>query len=254
MASTPASAPSQPAPPSVSSFGRVFGALVNPKPTFESIAQRPSWVLPMLLVLLCSIVIIAVIGQRIGWHAVVEKQIANSARAQKQMEQMPAEQRQRIIDQQTKFASVVGYVSVVIATILGEVVVAALLLAVFNLMSGSKIGFSTSLGIVAHSWMPYFIGGILSIIVLYIKDPSTVDVQNIVATNPGALLSSDSPKWLVSLLTSLDLLTFWVIALQAIGFSATNPKKISFGKAFGSIFAVWFVYVLIKMGLAAAFS
>jgi hypothetical protein len=46
----------------------------------------------------------------------------------------------------------------------------------------------------------------------------------------------------------------WVLILQAIGFSATNPKKLSFGKAFGTIFAVWIIYVLVKVGFAAAFS
>lgn len=244
----------EPAPAPVSSIGRVFGALFNPKPTFESIAQRPTWVLPVFLVLLVSVAIIAIIGQRVGWRDVVAKQIENSPRAQKQMEQMPADQKQNVINQQAKFAPIFGYAAVVIGTVLGEIVVAALLMGVFNLMTGSKIGFSTSLGIVAYSWMPYLVGGLLAILMLFIKDPSAIDIEHIVASNPGAFLASDSPKWLLSLLTSLDIFTFWAIALQSLGFSATNPKKLSFGKAFGAIFAVWFVYVLIKVGLAAAFS
>jgi hypothetical protein len=56
------------------------------------------------------------------------------------------------------------------------------------------------------------------------------------------------------LLGSLDLFSFWMMILMAIGYSATNPKKISVGKAFGSIIAVWFIYVLVKVGIAAAFS
>jgi hypothetical protein len=121
-------------------------------------------------------------------------------------------------------------------------------------MAGSKVRFSTSLGIVAHSWMPYAIASLLGMVILFIKDPSTIDIQNIVASNPGALLAEGSPKWLVSLLTSLDLFTFWVLILQAIGFRATNPKKISFGMALGCVVGLWVVYVLAKVGLAAAFS
>jgi hypothetical protein len=133
-------------------------------------------------------------------------------------------------------------------------VVAAIFLAAFNVVSGGKIGFSTSLGIVAHSWLPYLVSGLLGIVILFLKDPSTIDIQNLVASNPGALLADNSPRWLVSLLTSFDVFTFWVLVLQAVGYSATNPKKIPFGRAFGTILAVWAFYVMVKVGLAAAFS
>lgn len=253
MASTPAAVPS-PQAPSVNSFGRVFGALFNPKPTFESIAQRPTWVLPLLFLLAISVVVIALFGQRVGWRSFMEKQDATNSRAQKQMEQMTPAQREQMLETQTKFASVVGYVGAVIGTFAGAALAAVVLLAAFNLLAGQKIGFSTSLGIVAHSWMPYFVSGLLGILILFIKDPSTVDLEHLVASNPGALLADNSPKWLVSLLTSLDIFTFWALVLEAVGFSATNPKKLSFGRAFGTIFAVWIIYVLVKVGFAAAFS
>lgn len=246
--------PTQPAPAPVSSFGRLFGVFFEPKATFESIVQRPTWVLPMLAVILISIVIVALIGSRVGWRQVMERQIANSPRAQQRMEQIPPDQREQIMARQAKFAGVIAYVAVVAGTAIAEVVVAALLLAVFNIVSGSKIGFSTSLGIVTHSWMPYVIAGLLGILILFIKDPTTIDTQNLVASNPGALLPDGSARWLVALLTSLDLFTFWVLALQGIGYSATNPKKISFGKAFSYILLVWLFFVLVKVGLAAAFA
>lgn len=258
MASTPMSTPSQQAPaqsaPSVSSIGRVFGALFNPKPTFESIAQKPSWVLPMLAAILIGLVVVALIGSRVGWRQVIDRQIASSPKAQQRMEQVPPEKRDAILDQQAKLAGVIGYVGVVVGTAVAEIVVAAVLLAAFNIMGGTKVGFAQSLGIVTHSWMPYVVSGLLGVLILFIKDPTTLDTQNLVASNPGALLPDGSAKWLVSLLTSLDLFTFWVLILQAIGFSATNPKKISFGKALGTIIAVWLVFVLVKMGLAAAFA
>jgi hypothetical protein len=33
-----------------------------------------------------------------------------------------------------------------------------------------------------------------------------------------------------------------------------NPRKLSFGKAFGAIFGIWLIYVLVRVGIAAAFS
>lgn len=254
MATPAIPAPAQHAPAPVSSVGRVFNVFFEPKKTFESIVQRPTWVLPMLIVIVLGLVAVATIGSRIGWRQVIDHQIASSPRAQQRMEQIPAAQRESILEKQAKFAGVFGYVGAVVGTVVAEIIVAALLLAAFKIISGSQIGFSTSLGIVAHSWMPYVISGILGIVILFIKDPSTIDVQNIVASNPGALLPDNSAKWLVSLLTSLDIFTFWAIILQAIGFRATNPKKVSFGQALGIIVALWLVFVFLKVGFAAAFA
>jgi Yip1 domain len=252
MASPTTPAPAQQAPVPVSSFGRLFGVFFEPKATFESIVERPTWVLPLLALILISVVIVALIGSRVGWRQVIDRQIASSPRAQQRIEQIPADQREAILEKQAKFASVVAYVGVVVGTAVAELIVAALLLVAFNVICGSKIHFSASLGIVAHSWMPYVITGLLGVLILFIKDPSTIDTQNLVASNPGALLPDGSAKWLVSLLTSLDLFTFWVLILQAIGFRATNPKKISFAQAFGIILALWLFFVLVKMGFAAA--
>jgi hypothetical protein len=246
--------PTPEASESVSSIGRVVGALFSPKATFESIARRPTWVVPLLLLTLLSIGVTALFSQRVGWRTFMEHEIAQNASAQRRMEQVPADQREQVLDQQAKFAAGIGYFVAVTVAFIGAAVVAGVLLVTFNLVSGTKIGFSTALGIVSYSWVPLLIHGLLGIVILFVKDPSTIDIKNLVASNPGALLSDDSAKWLVTLLTSLDIFAFWAILLQAFGFSATNPKKISFGKAFGTIFTVWLLYVLVRVGATAIFS
>jgi hypothetical protein len=102
--------------------------------------------------------------------------------------------------------------------------------------------------------MPKVISGLLGIVVLLVKDPATIDLNNLVASNAGAFLADNSPKWLVALLTPVDLFSFWVMILMAIGYSAAAPKKLSSVKAFAWIFSLWVVYVLVRVGLTAAFS
>jgi hypothetical protein len=46
---------------------------------------------------------------------------------------------------------------------------------------------------------------------------------------------------------------FWTMALLAIGYAAANPKKISTGSAFAVVVGMWVVWVLVKVGFAAAF-
>lgn len=242
--------PASETPASVGTVGRLTGALFNPKPTFEDIARQPSWIVPIVLLCLLSLAITYLFGQRVGWRSFMEKQLANNSRVQ----QLPPERREEMVEQQAKWAPMFGYVIGPVAIVVVALVIAGVLLGIFNGIAGAGLNFRTSLGIVSHAWVPGIIGQLLGILILFVKDPATVDLQNLVASNPGALLSDESPKWLVGLLSSFDLFSFWTIALLAVGFSVARPKKLSFGRALGLVVACWMAYVLVKVGWAAIFS
>ncbi len=243
-------APLPDAPAEVSSIGRIFGALFNPKPTFESIVRRPTWVLPIILGCVVFIGVVAAFSYRVGWQGFMEKQFANNSRVQS----MTPEAQQALIEKQVKIAPIFGYVEGVIIPFTSALAVAGVLLGAFTVMGTTKTDFKTSLGIVAYAGTPWLIHGLLSIVIIFLKDPSTVDLQNVLTSNPAAFLSSDAPKWLAALLGSIDIFSFWNIALLGIGFSATNPKKLSFGSAFGTVLAIWSFFVVLKIAVIAAFS
>lgn len=247
-------APSSGSGGSDSSLGRIFGVLFSPKPTFESIVRKPSWILPLILIVVVSVGVIFTFGQRVGWRSFMIRQDQQNARTQKQMESMTEEQRENLINTQTKVAPIFAYVAVVVGPFIAAVVVGAVLMLAFNLIHGTKIGFVPSLAIVSYSWVPGLIGALLGILILFLRDPSMVDLDHLVASNGGAFLGDDSPKWMVTLLTAFDLFAFWNMILMAFGFSAADPKKISFGKALGTVVGVWLIYVIVKVGLVAAFS
>jgi len=234
----------------VNAIGRIFGALFSPKETFESIARRPTWLLPLLLICAITLGVIGLFGHRVGWRSFFEEQDANSSR----FEESSAQQQQQALELQAKYGPPYIYSIGAVSPIIVELVIAGVLLGVFNGLAGAQLNFKTSLGIVAHSWMPGLISGLLGVLVLFLKDPSTIDLQNLVASNAGAFASSSSPKWLVTLLTSIDLFTFWMMILMAIGYSVAAPKKLSFGKAFTTILFIWLIVVLARVGAAAAFS
>jgi len=232
------------------SFGRIFGAIFSPKETFQSIVRKPTWLAPVLVLAVFSFSALMLFGHRGGWPAYFERQMASNSRVQ----QMNAQQRQQALQIQLKFGVPATYVITPIATVLVVLLLAAIFLGIFNGLAGTKVGFKTSMGIVAYAYSPGIISGLLAILVISLKDVTTIDLQNIVASNAGVLLSSTSPRWMVALLGSLDLFSFWYMILMSIGYSAAAPKKLSFGKAFAWIFSVWLVYVLFKVGLTAAFS
>jgi hypothetical protein len=236
------------------SFARVFGVIFSPKPTFASIAQRPTWIVPLLLVIVVSLVVVAVFSQRVGWRNYMIRQNQQSSRAQKQMEQMTPEQREQMLDQQTKYAPIVTYIAIAIVTPIIALIIAAVFMGIFKVSSGSNMRFATSLGIVTYSWVPGIIAALLGILILLIKDPATVDLDHLVASNAGAFASEDSAGWLITLLTSFDIFAFWTMLLMAFGYSVTDRKKISFGKALTTIVVVWVLYTAVKVALKAVFA
>ena len=238
------------APERVNSIGRILGVLVSPKATFESIARRPTWLAPVALLCLLFLGVVAIFSYRGGWPSYFQKQTANNSRFQ----QMTPEQQQQAYEMQLKYGPRIAYAEAPIVPTLLVVIVAAAFLGVFKGLAGAKLNFRTSMAIVSHGWMPNAVSGLVGILTVCVKDPASIDLQNIVASNAGAFLSTDSPKWLAALLGSVDLFSFWTMILLAMGFAAAAPKQLTTAKAFAWIFALWLAFVFAKVGLTAAFA
>jgi hypothetical protein len=248
--STSATTPAPETPQEIGSLGRIAGAIFSPKPTFRSIVRRPDWLLPIVLGCLVFMAVVGSFTYRGGWASFLEKQDEDSSRVQ----EMTPEARQSLLDRQVRFAPKLGYAEGVFLPFLSALVVAGIFLGTFTITGGVKTDFKTSLAIVAYAGMPWIIHGLLSVVIIFLKDPATVDLQNVLASNAGAFLSGDAPKWLAALLGSIDIFAIWNLILLGVGFSAINPKKLSFGSAFLTVFLVWIFYVLVKVGAIAVIS
>jgi hypothetical protein len=75
MATIPAPAPVPEPQASISPFGRIVGVLFSPKKTFEDIARKPSWLLPVVLSTLLGILSTVVLNQRMDWREYISQQI-----------------------------------------------------------------------------------------------------------------------------------------------------------------------------------
>lgn len=242
---TASSAPESQAP--INHFGRVLGALFSPKPTFEDVARRPSWIAPLALLTVLGLVFSFVMNQRVDWDSFIRQQAEKNPR----FAQLSEEQKQQALGPQTKFAPAFAYVLGGLGSAIFALLLTLIYWGAFNLFAGAGLRFGTSFGIASHAIMPSAISSVLGIVTMYLKQSGEVDPENIVASNVGALLAEDAPKWLAKLGSYLDVFDFWMMFLLATGFAAANPKKISLGKALGIVFGLWAVYVLIKVVIAA---
>src|SRR5713101_6232998 len=204
MSTTPVIAPEAPqAPGPINHFARIIGVFFSPTATFEDIAKRPSWILPVVLM--------------------------------------------------TVLGAGVAYGFGIAWPILQALIVGGVLLLAYNVIGGASARFGVSVGITAHAYFPWILYSLLFILILYLKAPGTVDLDNPVATNLGAFLPESTPKALMSLGKSIDIFSIWMLLLIAMGFTAVNPKKLK-GKSLSIAISVWAIYVAIKMGGAWIFS
>jgi Yip1 domain len=249
MATTSMPAPETQAA-SLSPSGRIVGVFFSPKPTFEDIVRKPSWVLPVVLLTVFSIGVSFAINQRINWREFMSQQIEKSPQAA----QLSAEQKEQRIEGGAKFSPIFTYCIGALGPIIFALVVALAMWSAFNLLGGANTNFETSFAVTAHAALTGLVSSLLLVLILYLKPYGTVDLENPVATNVAAILPDDAAKWLVALCKSIDIFTFWTLILLAIGFAATNAKKLKGSKAFSIAFSVWAVYVVLRVGWAFIFS
>jgi hypothetical protein len=248
---TPENAPAvEPEPAGAGEFSRITGVFFEPTKTFTEIAQRPSWVIPMLILMLAGLAATIAIGQHIGWERVIRQQ----DEASRQFQQLSKDQQQQALTVGMKFASAAGYAIAIAGPPLYCLIVAAVLLGITAVMSAG-LRFKQVWAVVAFGSMPRAIAGILTVVVIFLKNPDDFNVQNPLAFNVGAFLDPNAtPKFTYTCATALDLFTIWTILLLATGLKAAAGRKLSFTGALVAVAAPWALFTLSIAAIAGAFS
>ena len=241
------------AAPSLGTLARITGVLFNPKPTFADIAKRPSWVAPMVVLFVIYLGLNFALVQHTDWVEVTKDQIAKSKFAARQIEQLPEEQRARAIEQGAARAKIFRYVRAVIGWPLLILVLSGVYLLAFKLLGGARTNFTTAFAVTAFAHLPMGLRELIAIPVTFLKDPASIDPENFLASNPAAILG-DLPAWQMVPLAFLDVFGIWALILMAVGFSATDPKKLPFGKSLGIVATVSVGFMLFFTMVAWVFS
>jgi membrane protein insertase Oxa1/YidC/SpoIIIJ len=226
---------------------RIGGVFLEPTKAFDDIVARPGrWWVPIILVVLAALAFTYCYSQRVGWSRMMQQQMETN----KQLQNLPPEQREQAMERGSKVAGVMAYIGPVVGIPVVAVIVAGVLMLVMTSLMGAQVTFKQSLAIVAYSFLTGLVTTILSIIVMYVKSPEDFDIRNPLAFNGGAFLGTGSPSWLVALASSFDLFSFWTMALMAVGYAATT-RKLNWSKAFTGVIIAWLVWVVVKVGWAA---
>jgi|SRR5579863_413230 len=240
-----------PDPAPLSQGARLIDTFIAPGKTFTDLRHNASWWAPWLLLSIVSILFFVVMERQIGFEQISKTEIARSSRAD-QFEKLPVDQQAKQIQISAAFTRYVCYATPVVILI-AFVVMAAVLMAVFNFAAGAAIAFKTALAIVVYASLPGIISGLLGIISLFSGvDPAGFSVRNPVATNPAYFMDPMGNKFLYGMASALDVFVIWTIVLTGIGFACNSKVKRS--TAIAIVAGLYLVYKLVGASLGSAFS
>jgi hypothetical protein len=115
------------------------------------------------------------------------------------------------------------------------------------------VRFKQALAVVAYASLPQVVATAANVLVMFLKDPTDFDLKNPAGYDLGFYLDPHAvPAWLVSLGSSIDVFSFWVILLMATGMAAVTRKR--WTTALTGVLIPWGVFVLLKVGWTAIFS
>jgi hypothetical protein len=242
-----------PAPVAPDAGGGFFQNLIDlyfsPRDAFTRIVRSPRVLVPLVVYAVIVLGFTGVWMSKMDPTEFMKIQIEESGRA----DQMSAEQRQQIIEQQARFMPIFGWVvgPVVIAVML--LVVAAALMFIYRFFYAGEVSFKQSLAIVVWVFLAVSIVSVpVTLAVLALKGDWNVDPNQVVQANLGLLLDkSTAAKPLWALFTSIDVFVLWMVFLLAVGFGVACRKSTS--SAIWGVGIAWALMVACKVGWAAIF-
>ena len=231
---------------------RLIDTFFAPSKTFSDLRRSAAWWAPFLILAIVSVAFHYVVDQKVGFRKVVENQLRIQPKQAERMDRLPADQRDRVMQQQVSFWKAFSYASPAVS-LLVFLIVAALYFGTLKFVGGGDVRFKTMYALVVYAWLPYIVTYLLAVVSLIAgANPDSFFVQNPAATNLGALMDPTSSPVLYALLSSVDIITIWTMILAAIGITCIS--KVKRGAAMAVVFGWFGFWVLVKVGLAAASS
>jgi hypothetical protein len=208
---------------------RLMAVITAPRALFEHLAERPSWAVPFVLLLLAAAVYVLA-----TWHNAWVPQMTA-----KMDEQGAPEQAYEMITGNTgliMYALLIPLFGAIVT-----LVYAACVLLVGGFLLGGRLDFRRSLSIVSHA-------GLVSLIALPVRILLANAAQSPQVTlGPGALLPPDQQegfamKFLAFFFQSFDVFTLWQTVLVGLGVSIV--ARVGLKAAMLAVFGLFVIFAL----------
>lgn len=227
-----------------SSFGRLIGVIVAPGKTFRAIAERPTWLVAFLVVVLSPVIPTMIAVPKMDWEGITKAQLERAD------VQLPQDQLDKRIEITEKVGPYFAYAAPIFFGI-GLLLFALVFWGAFTL-AGGDLGFKRSLAVVSHGMVPVVVSTILSIPIILGIDKIGADIAeqgSYLKSNLAAFAPEGANAVVLNLLSHLDVFSLWSLVLFIIGF--TWCAKVKQSTSAITVILLWLLYVGIGVGFAA---
>jgi hypothetical protein len=224
-------------PQAKSPIERLIGVFVSPESTMQDIAARPTWVVPLIILML--------VGALSGYFlkdAILQTQLEGMEKRN-----MTAEQIEQARPMMEKMMTYTAPLAPLITTPIFYVIIAGVLMLVGNLILGGETRFPTIFSVTCWS-------GMISVLSSLINVPVMVNRQVMESATSVASLfpAEESPSFFHNLLGQIDL--FWIWWVVVLGFGIAAAYKFSTRKAMTTVFILWAIFAVVAAAIKSLFS
>ena len=219
-------------PQSQSIFNRVIGIFTSPRPTMDDIVARPSWIGPLLLM-----VVVSALAGYLLTDLIVDQALS-------EMSQNPNVTQEQM-DKAVPWINASALIAPALFTPIIYFLIAAIFMFVGNVILGGEAKFKIPLSVVCWSGLITLLSSAVNIPLMLSRGEMTSP------TSLSFLGGEDKGSPLFFLFSQIDLFYLWWLVVLGIGFAATY--KFTNQKGIVTVFACWVAYLAIGMGLKAIF-
>jgi len=221
----------------------------SPRDGFAAIVRKPGFWLPLAFYVGLLVAFTAVWLQKVDPGEFFKNQMIESG----QWDKIPAENRAQTLEAQAKFLPIFAWLGAFLFWPLILMAIAGIFMFIYRFFYAAEVSFKQSMSIVTYSTLAYgLVTTPLLLLVLYLKGDWNLNPQEVLQANATLLLDRESvSKAVWTLVSSLDLLTFWVLWLLATGFAVASKR--STASALWGVVVPWALLLCAKVALAWMF-
>jgi uncharacterized membrane protein len=215
---------------------KIINIFFSPTKVFQSLKEKPSWALPLVIVLIfiALTAVVTVISTKDVAMAKQEEVLKERGMSDEQIQQAKV--------------FITGPLPVVFGA-LGAIIITGVILLIFALLInvllptlGGVSGFARVFSVVSHSALVMVPGNIIRLL-LVVLTKSIYATTSLAAFTPNLARNSV----MFQLLASLDLFVIWEMVLVAMGIRITNEVKKN--NAYLLVFGIWLGSVILSLAL-----
>ncbi|MFH1177324.1 MAG: YIP1 family protein [Acidobacteriota bacterium] len=226
-------------------ISRIFRVFVQPAEVFHELAATPSWLAPLVALLLVSIAGQLVIAPRIDFDATIRQSLAERSGSR----QLSDEQVEQAVNMGRKMAKVTSFATPLMVPLMYLALAGIYFLGLKLLTSGCE--FKSVFATLLHAVLPATVVSTLLLAVVSARHGSFAaqDLEGMLKSSVAAYLSPEAPKTVAAFASVLDIFNLWQWVLLAMGLQIVG--KVSRDKAIALIAVLWLGWAAGKVGLAA---